>query len=130
MQTPRSAAGAALLLAAAVIACANNPEPAGSDALMSPELVPVDGGGLLDWGPEGSVLDLLRDHLTAATLQRVAPEPLVMIDGMRIGDGLDFLSRLPAGLTHSVRYMRPLEAVRLYGQQAANGAILVRLKSS
>lgn len=127
---PRIAARATCVLAAAlVLACARNPEPAGADALISPQLVPVR-GSLLDSGPDGSVLDLLSEHLTSAALSGEAAPPLVIVDGMTVINGLELLSRVPADLTQSVRYMRPLEAVRLYGNQAATGAILVRLKSN
>jgi hypothetical protein len=95
---------------------------------MSPELVPVDRDG--SDAAAATVLDLVSDQLTPAVLERTAPQPLVVVDGLVVGHGLDLLERIPATFAESVRYLRTLEAVRLYGPQAASGAILVKLKSS
>jgi hypothetical protein len=78
-----------------------------------------------------TVLEVLSAKVPASLLSETAPsddQPIVLLDGVVLVDGVPSLGTIAAFHVVSVSTMRATEAVPLHGSKARNGAIVVKTK--
>lgn len=82
--------------------------------------IPTDHLNLLEFLRRGATSLRLGDY--AAGLEE---QPLVIVDGVRMLDGVRRLELIPAFHADSVRILRPIEATTIHGARGRMGAIVV-----